>query len=79
MPVPNAVKIDVEGHEFAVLQGLKQTISNKACRRVGLEVHPGLLPSGVTSTKVMTLLLGCGFNVQSESVRSEAVHLILTR
>lgn len=78
-PVPNAVKIDVEGHEFAVLQGLKQTISNRVCRRIGLEVHPGLLPSGVTPTKVMTLLQNCGFNVQSESIRSEAVHLILTR
>jgi FkbM family methyltransferase len=79
MPLPTAVKVDVEGHEFAVLQGLQQTIRNPACRRIGIEVHPGLLPSGVTPDQVMGLLRDSGWKVLSESERSEAIHLILTR
>jgi hypothetical protein len=78
-PVPNAIKIDVEGHEFAVLQGLRQTLSNAACRRIGLEVHPGLLPSGISQANVVTFLRDCGLDVQSESARSDAVHLIAVR
>jgi FkbM family methyltransferase len=79
MPVPNAIKIDVEGHEFAVLQGLRQTLSNASCRRVGLEVHPGLLPTGVDQDSIVTFLRDCGLNVQNESARSAAVHLIAAR
>jgi FkbM family methyltransferase len=79
IPVPNAVKIDVEGHEFAVLRGLQQTLSNPACRRVGLEVHPGLLPSGISQANIVSLFRDCGLNVQSESARSGAVHLVVAR
>jgi FkbM family methyltransferase len=78
-PVPNAVKIDVEGHEFAVLEGLQQTLSDTTCRRVGLEIHPGLLPSGINQAHIVSFLRDRGLNVQSESVRSDAVHLIAVR
>jgi len=78
-PVPNAIKIDVEGHEFSVLRGLRQTLRDPTCRRVGLEVHPGLLPPGVDQADIVSQLRDSGLFVQSESVRSAAVHLIAAR
>lgn len=69
-PVPASVKIDVEGHEFAVLRGLKQTLSNPACRRLCLEIHPPLLPPGVSEDGIMTFIRECGFSVVSDNKRS---------
>lgn len=43
VPVPNAVKIDVEGHEYEVLSGLGELLANPALRAVGIEVHFGIL------------------------------------
>jgi FkbM family methyltransferase len=39
VPVPQCIKIDVEGYEWEVLQGLRKTLANKRLFRVGLEVH----------------------------------------
>ncbi len=78
-PIPAAVKIDVEGHELAVLRGLKQTLSHVACRRLCLEVHPNLLPSGISREMIMTFIRNCGFSVLSENARSAAVHVVAAR
>jgi FkbM family methyltransferase len=78
-PAPNVVKIDVEGHELAVLEGLQRTLSNPACRRVCLEVHPGLLPTGVNQTSIVTFVRNLGLQIRTESYRSAAVHLVVTR
>jgi FkbM family methyltransferase len=78
-PVPTVVKIDVEGHEFAVLCGLKQTLSGAPCRRLCLEIHPLLLPSGVNKDTIMKFIRSCGFNVLSESARSTEVHVVAIR
>ena len=40
---PNAVKIDVEGHEGAVLDGLEPLLVDKRIHSIGIEVHFGLL------------------------------------
>ena len=61
LPAPNVVMIDVEGFEQSVMQGLKQTLSQPKCRAVIAEVHPTLLPPGVTSDDVLSLLSSCGF------------------
>ena len=39
-PSPNIIKLDVEGHEAAVLRGLRQTLSGPACRMVVFEDGP---------------------------------------
>lgn len=78
-PVPTVIKVDVEGHEFAVLCGLKRTLSNSACRRLCLEVHPQLLPSGVRLNEVMSLIRSCGFEIISEIARPPEVHVIASR
>jgi FkbM family methyltransferase len=38
-PTPNALKIDVEGHEYEVLLGLGDVLQNRGLRLVGIEVH----------------------------------------
>jgi FkbM family methyltransferase len=78
-PVPAAVKIDVEGHEFAVLCGLQRTLSSAACRRLCLEIHPGLLPAGVNANAILCFIRNCGFKVLSERTRSGEVHVVASR
>jgi FkbM family methyltransferase len=78
-PVPAVVKIDVEGHELAVLIGLKQTLSSPACRRLCLEVHPNLLPPEITQDTIMAFIASCGLRVLSRTTRSAAIHVIAVR
>src|SRR5262249_31053612 len=41
--VPNVIKIDVEGHELSVLNGLRTVLSNERLRSIFVEVHFGIL------------------------------------
>ncbi len=43
LAVPRVVKVDVEGFELEVLQGLDSTLRDERCRAVFCEVHFGLL------------------------------------
>lgn len=45
LPIPNVMKIDVEGFEPEVLSGLDATLREPACRMVLCEVHYALLES----------------------------------
>jgi FkbM family methyltransferase len=61
LPTPNVVVIDVEGFEYGAMSGLRQTLSDPACRAVIAEIHPSLLPPGVTGDEVMEFLRSRGF------------------
>lgn len=61
LPVPRAVKIDVEGYEYAVIRGLRRLLSDPACKLLLCEVHPTLLPSQVRPEQVHELLKSLGF------------------
>lgn len=39
LPIPDVIKIDVEGSEPLVIDGLEQTLSSSTCRLVYCEVH----------------------------------------
>jgi FkbM family methyltransferase len=43
LPSPNVIKIDVEGHELEVINGLPGVLSSKTLRSVFVEVHFSLL------------------------------------
>jgi FkbM family methyltransferase len=79
LPVPAAMKIDVEGQEFAVLNGLKHTLSSQQCRRLCLEIHPHMLPSGISEDAIIGIIRNCGFITAKETARSADIHVLASR
>lgn len=66
IPPPNAIKIDVEGFEHEVLEGLGGHLADPALRLVGVEVHFGILKArGLPQVprQIETLLSHHGFTV----------------
>jgi FkbM family methyltransferase len=61
LPSPVMIKIDVEGFEYSVIRGLRETLADPACLLVVCEIHPRLLPEGVQSQDVLNLLRSLGF------------------
>jgi len=62
--VPSVIKIDVEGAELSVLQGMEQALRNH-CRLVYVEIHPNKLEEhGGTPAEVHSLLEEMGFEVK---------------
>jgi FkbM family methyltransferase len=61
LPVPRALKIDVEGYEYFVLKGLKRTLAHPACELLCCEIHPNLSPPGAKTDAVIALVKSLGF------------------
>ncbi|MFC6826858.1 FkbM family methyltransferase [Halopelagius fulvigenes] len=71
LPEPTVVKIDVEGAEHKVLDGLAETLSRPSCRLVYCEVHPEhLRMAGSSVADVRDRLEAFGFAVEDRSIRS---------
>jgi FkbM family methyltransferase len=79
LPVPKAVKVDVEGAEFAVLSGLAETLSNPLCALLCCEVHPPLLPEGTSPASCLSLVRSLGFNRTETRPRGNEIHVIARR
>jgi FkbM family methyltransferase len=75
LPLPNVIKIDVEGYEYYVLKGLEGALKQARCRYVFCEVHPAALPKGIEPDAVKELLRGYGFNQCQIHSRGETLHL----
>lgn len=73
---PRAVKIDVEGYEYAVIRGLRRTLSNPLCEIVCCEIHPGLLPEGLGPEEVLEILKSCGFTRFDVLPRPPELHVL---
>lgn len=70
IPEPNVVKIDVEGAEPCVIDGLEDALSSPTCRTVYCEVHlpgvagrPSVRDFGSTAAEVRDRLAGFGFSI----------------
>lgn len=75
---PNLVKVDVEGHEGAVIDGLSPLLSDRRLHCIGVEVHFGLLQQRGESDcprHIDRTLRANGFKVRW----TDASHLLATR
>jgi FkbM family methyltransferase len=76
LPVPRAVKIDVEGYEYAVLRGLQRTLAQPACELLCVEIHPSFLPSPVTVETILQFVKNCGFTRLDLPPRWPQIHMV---
>lgn len=82
VPVPDVVKIDVEGSEPLVIDGLERTLSTPSCRLVYCEVHladadhgPSIYEFDADLEDVKSRLRDCGFAVEESETREWEVFL----
>lgn len=61
LPIPDAVKIDVEGFEEEVLAGLKGVLKEKRCKYLLCEIHPTRLPRTTDESTIMAMIHYMGF------------------
>jgi FkbM family methyltransferase len=67
VPLPNAIKIDVEGFELEVLQGMANQLANPALSLIGIEVHFTILQGrglGAAPQQINQLLQSHGFTIE---------------
>ena len=79
LPVPDAIKIDVEGYEHSVLCGLQTTLARPEVRLVLCEVHPGLLPVSTNPEQIAALLRSLGFSRIEPWPRLYEIQLIASK
>ena len=68
LPVPDYVKIDVDGFEHKVVEGAKKTLSNKKVKSVIIEINPKLLEH----LAAIELLKDLGFKFSQDQVNKAA-------
>ncbi len=73
LPPPRAVKIDVEGFELSVLQGLRGLLSGPATTLLVCEIHPW---TGITVQDVRELVASMRFGEVTTSPRQDEVHMV---
>lgn len=65
--IPQVIKMDVEGYEWEVLDGMRALLPNTALRAVGIEMHFGILKErgmDVAPEQIEALLRQAGFSLE---------------
>jgi FkbM family methyltransferase len=76
LPLPRGIKIDVEGFEYAVLEGLRQTLREPTCEFLCCEIHPNLLPQGTRQETVVDFIKSLGFARIDVRQRKDTLHAL---
>jgi len=78
IPVPDIIKLDIEGAEILALRGMKNLLtSQKSPRFIFVEFHPEFLPSFNSSVEECEKLIeSYGYTRYYESHRSNQLHYI---
>ena len=76
LPIPHAVKVDVEGYEYSVIQGFRATLANPACVLLCCEIHPAVLPADVTVEKLLESVRSLGFLQIQLPPHSVPIHMV---
>jgi len=79
LPVPRAVKIDVEGYEYSVLRGLERTLAHPGCELLCVEIHPSFLPPDATVEAIVRFVKSLGFTHLEEHPRLTQIHLVASK
>lgn len=86
VPMPTVIKIDVEGAEPLVIEGLKDTLSNADCRLVYCEIHqgnveyrPSISDFEMTLADMKRRFEDFGFDVEELQARGTEVLLKMTK
>ena len=87
LPPPNIVKIDVEGAEQLVIEGMKEVLSAPECRAVFCEVHlsgsearSSIEDFGSSSEKLRSRLEELGFKIKEIDIsRDSEITIIATK
>ncbi|MEY2669686.1 MAG: hypothetical protein RLZZ577_2 [Bacteroidota bacterium] len=69
-PIPNHIKIDVDGHELGVLQGALNTLSNKFVKSIQIEVDENIQ----SGKKIVEFILDIGFKVQEKNLHPDTTN-----
>ena len=78
--IPNCLKIDVEGTEISVLEGLNNTLLYQECRFLLIEVHNKIgQTSGRKIEEVRALIKKSGFSITNEIERGTEIHWICNK
>jgi FkbM family methyltransferase len=75
LPCPTHMKIDVDGHEEAILRGARRLLADTRLESVLIEVNGG-------DDSIKQLFLGCGFVMEDErssAVGSDSVNVVFRR
>lgn len=82
---PTVAKIDVEGYERQVLEGMSETLSDDRCRLVYCEVHepathrPSAESYGGSHTDIQSILQNHGFKAELIERTGKEIHIKATK
>ncbi len=77
IPLPNLIKIDVEGAELEAIEGLENTIRQADCKSILCEVHPRYMKESPTA--IDSILTGLGYRIEKIDERRSEYFILASK